>query len=145
MPFAMSELPTSCIGTTCNVTRIRRSQLPHPTPDWTYLDGNYGPDTFDTFTGYFTEAIKEEPSDPSPIQAYFFNPSSPFNLTASWNHNVQERGEEAFSISLLQLMISFWMAIVSRYIIPNGNNFIDFQNVIQAYGGNSLATTATVS
>lgn len=107
--------------------------------------GNYGATTFEMFTHYFTAAIPVHLSTTSPIQAYFVNPGFPFNLTAFYNRNVRELGEESFSISLSQLMNTYWMAILGNYAVPNGNSFVDLDAAAAANNGIARSTTATIS
>jgi hypothetical protein len=120
------ELSVSCRGWDCNVSKIRRSTLPHQPTGYTGLDScnGYGPTpAFTWYAPYFARIITGvHPAEPTALQVYFFNPANPFNISAVYSMPALYRvGSQSFAVSLAQLLNTYWIASVGTEALVLGH------------------------
>lgn len=130
------EVQSACTGKVCAVNKIRQSTQPHPVPAYTLL--------YDfilaTYIGDFFGAVSSNMYTPTPVQRYFVNPGSPFNNTPD-GMLLYTVSKTSFTISLAQLMNTFWIAGIGLSSVPGGlTGTANLHN-----GTKTLATVATIS
>lgn len=134
----------------CTVSKLRRSQAPHPDPIFTVFDGiqtsdfqspneysdqtlaDYDADSTSYWFSYFvnsTSSSMHGPHDQVPLEAYFNDPVTPHYYALNGNKEnpypqpIRDVSDELFSTRLTQLLNTYWLASVAPYTIVAGVDY----------------------
>jgi len=116
------EAEVNCQGRECAVQRLRHSQLPHPPPSWTYLDGSQCIN-YDYFIGWFLGVVDASSSAQGSLpQGYLAYPGDP-SLAVHGLVTAPNPGDinpSLFAQRLVQLLNTWWVASIGREVVSSG-------------------------
>lgn len=103
----------------CTATRVRRSKVHHPPPNWTYLDLH--PDSPGVLFREILSSIGGRPSWATVLDRYLSDPNSVLTLSKKIDV-VSLTTKENYSIRLAQLLNSYFTIMGGMYTIAGGLN-----------------------
>ena len=152
------ELQVSWVGQNCSTTSMRPSTLPHNATGWTVLD-NF--QVWQYWSDDFVNSVSGHDSVATAKETYFVSPDSPGSMSSCGGYNApadqcdasqvaRAMDPQTFSISLTQLMNTYWLSCAGPEITTNSLQSTDmcYQSNPNASNGNCqyvLDTPATAT
>ncbi|KAF2818357.1 hypothetical protein CC86DRAFT_309338, partial [Ophiobolus disseminans] len=117
---AYVEVEVSCsTALTCLVSKIRRSQLPHPHPNITQLDVQTGPSwNWLTFSTALVSSVTSRSAYPTLLDFYIAAPENPLLTTKDWPRLKQSA--HTYTVRLGQLINTYWTCTSAPYAMTAG-------------------------
>lgn len=150
------ESQVTCDSGLCSVSKIRRSQSPHPPAGFTLFDELGPDDVSDTWTAFakgFVSSIDSSTDTPTAVQGYLLEPGDPLKARpdrlsgdSSGFDQIVSLPLEIYSSRLGQLMNSYWACLQGRLVISSGmSNTTASLNGSGSYDPFSISTIANTS
>ncbi|KAI5924001.1 hypothetical protein F4810DRAFT_157844 [Camillea tinctor] len=103
----------------CSVSRLRRSQLPHPPAAYTQLDGSW--QGWQQFAQNFVTSATAHPTYATAVSWYLVNPSNPLSVYPNPDFSLADHPTNTvYAERLGQLFNTYWTCINGMHAVPGG-------------------------